>query len=145
MRWFGWELSALAASGLSVVVPLIQVAASEDTRPYKTQIRPQPHISRPAAAFCSTEACPLPLIPLHTLLSFSTMLVMLGQDPPGLYLFFPTALAPISPIRSYSSAAEKHHHHQHLHTWHIFSSHTKWSLAPPYRQKSLVKVFSWAQ
>lgn len=35
-RRFLWEHSALAASSLSVVVPLIQVAASEDTRPYKT-------------------------------------------------------------------------------------------------------------
>lgn len=35
VRWFRWEHSALAASSLSVVVPLIQVAASEDTRPYK--------------------------------------------------------------------------------------------------------------
>lgn len=41
VRWFRWELSDLAASGLSVVVPLIWVAASEDTRPYKTQILPR--------------------------------------------------------------------------------------------------------
>lgn len=98
--------------------------------PAKTPGLTSPHISRPSGAFCSRPVCPLLLIQPHTSL-FSHRVSNPGSGPSGLYLLSPTAVAPISPIHSYSSSSTLKDQPG------ILSSllPSKWNSVPPYTQR----------